>query len=104
MLNIDANPTPGIRLVDYDVLLVDADRVTVNSASGQNFTQNIGPFAPGVSLIRGWVQANVTIDGRDYTIASTHPEPDLGGFSFEQAPRRPRSARSSPRWALPPRR
>ncbi|HEU5041380.1 MAG TPA: endonuclease/exonuclease/phosphatase family protein [Gemmatimonadales bacterium] len=84
VLNIDANPTPGIRLVDYDVLLVDADRVTVNSASGQNFTLNVGPFAPGVSLIRGWVQANVTIGGSAYTIVSTHPEPDLGGFSLEQ--------------------
>jgi hypothetical protein len=84
VLNIDANPTPGIRLVDYDVLLVDAERVTVNSASGQNFTLNVGPFAPGVSLIRGWVQADVTIGGHDYTIVSTHTEPDLATFSFEQ--------------------
>lgn len=84
VLNIDANPTPGIRLVDYDVLLVDADRVTVNSASGQNFTLNVGPFAPGVSLIRGWVRADVTVGGEGYTIVSTHPEPDLGGFSLEQ--------------------
>jgi hypothetical protein len=82
--NIDASPAPGVRQVDYDVLLVDADRVTVNSASGQNFAVNVGPFAPGVSLIRGWVEANVTIGGEAYTIVSTHPEPDLGGNSLEQ--------------------
>jgi hypothetical protein len=82
--NIDASPAPGVRLVDYDVLLVDADRVTVNSASGHNFAANVGPIAPGVSLIRGWVVANVTIEGSAYTIVSTHPEPDLGANSFAQ--------------------
>jgi hypothetical protein len=82
--NIDASPAPGVRQVDYDVLLVDADRVTVNSASGHNFAANVGPIAPGITLVRGWVVANVTIEGRAYTIVSTHPEPDLGGNSFEQ--------------------
>jgi hypothetical protein len=82
--NIDASPAPGVRLVDYDVLLVDADQVTVNSASGHNFAANVGPIAPGVSLVRGWVVANVTIEGSAYTLVSTHPEPDLGGNSLEQ--------------------
>ena len=82
--NIDASPAPGVRLIDYDVLLVDADRVTVNSAAGQNFATNIGPIAPGVSLIRGWVAANITIAGEAYTIVSTHPEPDLGSNSLAQ--------------------
>jgi hypothetical protein len=82
--NLDASPAPGVRQVDYDVLLVDADRVTVNSAAGQNFAVNVGPIAPGVSLVRGWVVANVTIEGSAYTLVSTHPEPDLGGNSFEQ--------------------
>ena len=80
--NIDATPAPGIRLVDYDVLLVDADRVTVTASSGQNFAQNVGPFAPGVSLIRGWVSADITVAGTAYTVVSTHPEPDLGAFDF----------------------
>ncbi len=82
--NIDASPTQGVRLIDYDVLLVDADRVTVNSATSQNFATNVGPIAPGVSLIRGWVAANVTIAGEAYTVVSTHPEPDLGGNSLAQ--------------------
>ena len=82
--NIDASPAPGIRLVDYDVLLVDDGRVAVNSASGHNFATNVGAIAPGVSLIRGWVTADVTIAGKPYTFVSTHPEPDLGGTSFAQ--------------------
>ncbi len=98
--NLDASPAPGVRLVDYDVLLVDADRVTVNSASGHNFAANVGPIAPGVSLIRGWVVANVTIEGSASTIVSTHPEPDLGGNSFEQL-RAAQMGRSRRRSAVP---
>ena len=80
--NIDASPAPGVRLVDHDVLLVDAGRVTVNSASGRNFSNNVGPLAPGVSLIRGWVAADVTIGRATLTLVSTHPEPDLGTTSW----------------------
>jgi endonuclease/exonuclease/phosphatase family metal-dependent hydrolase len=76
--NIDASPTPGVRQVDWDVLLVDASRVKVNSAAGFNFSNNFGPLAPGVNLIRGWVMANVTIGGRELNLVSAHPEPDLG--------------------------
>jgi len=76
--NIEASPAlpiPGVvSLVDYDVMLVDADRVTVNSAHGQTFDANLGPFAPGVVLVRGWVEFEGVIDGETYRIASTHPE------------------------------
>jgi endonuclease/exonuclease/phosphatase family metal-dependent hydrolase len=44
----------------------------------------VGPFAPGVELIRGWVEANVTIDKRTFTVVSTHPEPDLGTTSLAE--------------------
>ncbi|HEU4954053.1 MAG TPA: endonuclease/exonuclease/phosphatase family protein [Gemmatimonadales bacterium] len=84
VLNIDAQPAPGVRQVDYDVLLVDAERVKVNSAAGHTFGKNVGPFAPGVTLIRGWVEANVTIGNRTFTVVSTHPEPDLGTASFAE--------------------
>ena len=80
--NIDASPAAGVRQVDYDVLLVDTGRVKVNSASGQNFANNVGPLAPGVELIRGWVAANVTIGRKTVNIVSTHPEPNLGSQSF----------------------
>jgi endonuclease/exonuclease/phosphatase family metal-dependent hydrolase len=84
VLNIDAQPAPGVRQVDYDVLLVDPERVEVNSAAGHNFSNNVGPLAPGVTLIRGWVEANVTIDKRTFTLVSTHPEPDLGTTSLAE--------------------
>ena len=77
--NIAAVPVPGISLVDFDALLVDAGRVTVTAAGGQNFTANVGPVAPGVALIRGWVWARTTVAGRPTTFVSTHAEADLGG-------------------------
>ncbi len=77
--NVVAEPLPGlVRLVDYDALLVD-DRVSVLSASGQHFTFNVGPVAPGISLIRGWVRARVSIGGQPYTIISAHAEANLAG-------------------------
>jgi hypothetical protein len=67
-----------VRLVDHDALLVD-DRVSILSASGQTFTFNIGPVAPGISLIRGWVRARVSIGGEPYTIITAHMEANLAG-------------------------
>ena len=87
--NIVAEPLPGIRLVDFDVLLVDADRVTVRSGAGHSFAANIGIVAPGVEIKRGWVQADVTIGDQDYVVASTHFEsgdaPGLAGLRAAQA-------------------
>jgi hypothetical protein len=81
--NIDATPATGVQLIDYDVLLVDAERVTVNSSIEENFVQRVGPITPTVSLIRGYVGANVTIGGEDYTIISTHPEPNFEGLPVD---------------------
>jgi endonuclease/exonuclease/phosphatase family metal-dependent hydrolase len=73
--NTSAQPLPGVSLVDYDVLLVDARRVRVNRVlAAQNFQNNIGPVAPGVTIIRGYVAANVAVDGRDYVVLNTHLE------------------------------
>src|SRR5437867_5884349 len=78
--NINVSLVSGlVRLRDHDALLVDADRVTVNAASGQAFSVNLGQVAPGVTLIRGWVFARTTIDGRAVTFASAHPEANLAG-------------------------
>ena len=68
-----------VTLFDHDVLLVDADRVAVNTASGQAFAVNLGPIAPGVSLIRGWVWAQTTVAGKAYTFATAHTESNLAG-------------------------
>ena len=72
--NIEAAPFPGVSLVDEDALLVDRTRVEVHGADARRFTANIGPVAPGVVLARGWVSASVTVEGRTYTVASTHLE------------------------------
>jgi hypothetical protein len=71
--NVQATPLPGISLIDHDVLLVDASRVTLGVLKmEQNFTNNIGVVAPGVDLKSGWVAVDATIDGKAYIIASTH--------------------------------
>ena len=78
--NIDVNLVSGlVRLRDHDALLIDASRVTINQASGQDFSVNLGQVADGVVLIRGWVFARTTIDGRSYTFASAHTEANLAG-------------------------
>jgi len=78
--NINVNLVSGlVRLRDHDALLIDADRVTINAASGQDFSVNLGQVADGVVLIRGWVFARTTIGGRSYTFASAHTEANLAG-------------------------
>ncbi len=71
---ISAAPNPFILLRDYDVLLVDADRVTVGATQAHNFTLNLGVVAPGVEIKRGWVAAEGAIEGTTYLFASAHPE------------------------------
>ena len=76
--NIDVFPFPGVRLVDYDAMLVDANRVQVSSAHGQTFANNIGVVAPGVEIKRGWVSVEGTVHGQSYTFVSTHLESGPG--------------------------
>ena len=78
--NISVSLVGGlVSLVDHDALLIDTDRVTVNAASGQSFAVNLGPVAPGISLIRGWVWAQTTVAGTAYTFATAHTEANLAG-------------------------
>jgi endonuclease/exonuclease/phosphatase family metal-dependent hydrolase len=72
--NFEAAPMPGVRLIDEDALLVDGTRVTVHDTASRRFSANLGPVAPGVALVRGWVSAAVTIADRSYLIVSTHLE------------------------------
>jgi hypothetical protein len=78
--NIDATPAPGISLTDHDVLLVDEDRVEWNPATvvAANYSANVGPVAPGVSLIRGFVIIDAIIAGQHIRIANTHLESGRG--------------------------
>ena len=67
---------PGVSVVDRDVVLVDADRATWDPASivTQTFAANLGNVAPGITLLRGWVAVEVTVDGNVFTVANTHLE------------------------------
>ncbi len=76
--NVDAEPFPGIRVLDRDVILVDQSRTTVLSSTGANFAANIGVVAPGVNLIRGWVAIDAEVNGIDYRIINTHLEAGRG--------------------------
>lgn len=84
---VNATPFPFMSVTDYDVLLVDADQATYADAQGHNYTYNLGDIAAGVSIKRGWVSANVTVDDRTYLVASAHPESgaDWGQLRAAQA-------------------
>lgn len=89
-VSIDVPDVGAIGLQDYDVMLVDADRVTVLDAWGKTFDLNmvdlIGPVG-GIALVRGYVYADILIGGKDYDVVTTHLEssgyapllPDLRG-------------------------
>src|SRR5205809_1032548 len=65
----------AINLTDEDVILVNADRVTVlPGVAAHNYSTNLGVVAPGVELKRGWVQIDALIGGERITVASTHLE------------------------------
>jgi hypothetical protein len=76
--NIDVTLLGGaIRLVDYDVVLYDAERVTWQTLLAKTFDDNLGEIAPGVVLQRGYVAGTAIVGDATYTVVSTHPEPDL---------------------------
>jgi len=87
VLNIEAEPIPGLKLEDYDVMLVDADRVTVLGTLAKRFEANlvdvIGPVG-GIELRRGYVVATVAVDDETYTIVSAHPEPNLFTYDLSE--------------------
>ncbi len=81
--NTDAEPVPGaVRVIDRDALLVDPARVDVLSEIEANYSNNLGPVAPGVELIRGFVAITAMIESESYTFANTHLEPNLGGIDL----------------------
>lgn len=87
VLNIEAEPVPGLKLEDYDVMLVDADRVTVLGTLAKRFAYNlvdlIGPVG-GIELRRGYVVTTATVEDEVYTFVSAHPEPDLFTYDLSE--------------------
>lgn len=72
--NIKASLVAGlVSLIDYDVLLVNTERVAVGSTFKKNYAANDGPFA-GIDLIRGFIGATIAVEGRRYVVVTTHTE------------------------------
>jgi hypothetical protein len=75
--NIDVSVAGGlVHLVDYDVVLYDAERVTWQTIVAKNFENNIPPemLPPGLVLKRGWIWGRATIGANTVDVVSTHPE------------------------------
>jgi endonuclease/exonuclease/phosphatase family metal-dependent hydrolase len=87
----DATVADGaVRIVDHDALLVDADHVMLQGEPiASVFQANIGPVAPGVSLQRGYVAAQATVDGISMLLVTSHFEsgadPQIAGLRAMQA-------------------
>lgn len=62
-----------VSLVDYDIMLVNTDRVSVGPTFKKTYDHNNG-LVNGITLIRGYVEAEVTVGGRDYVVVTTHTE------------------------------
>jgi hypothetical protein len=101
--NIDVSVAGGlVHLVDYDVVLYDAERVTWQTVVASNFENNIPPelLPPGLVLERGWIWGRATIGANTVNIVSTHLESGGDGdptlpLSQLRAGRRSRSWRRS---------
>ncbi len=83
VLNTDIQPLPGIRLLDQEVLLVDASRVKLEGdVIARTFQNNIGVLAPGVDKKAGYIVAPVKIRSVRVTLVTTHLESDVGPGSY----------------------
>jgi len=102
----DATVAGGaVRIVDHDALLVDADHVTLQGAPIANvFQANLGPVAPGVTLQRGYVATQVTVDGISMLLVSSHLEsgadPQIAGLRAMQASELAQVIEAAPRVVL----
>ncbi len=68
-----ANPLPGVSLTDHNALLIDADQASVvGTPVEQDFAAVIGTIAPGVSLVDGYVMAQVATTAGVFLVVNTH--------------------------------
>jgi len=87
----DATVAGGaVHIVDHDALLVDADHVTLDGPPVESvFQANIGDVAPGVSLKRGYVARQATVDGIPMLLVTSHLESgtaaEIVGLRYYQA-------------------
>jgi endonuclease/exonuclease/phosphatase family metal-dependent hydrolase len=72
--NIQVSLLSGlVSLVDYDIMLVNTDRVSVGPTFKKTYDHNNGLFN-GINLVRGYIEAQVTVGGREYVVVTTHTE------------------------------
>ena len=76
--NTQASPVQGISLTDFDAVLVGPGVEVGPNPIARNYTANIGTVAPGITIIRGFIQIDATISGRHYIVANTHLESGRG--------------------------
>jgi hypothetical protein len=87
----DATVAGGaIHIVDHDALLVADEHVTLDGVAIENtFQANIGEVAPGVSLKRGYVARQATVNGAAMLLVTSHLEsgrdPQIIGLRYYQA-------------------
>jgi endonuclease/exonuclease/phosphatase family metal-dependent hydrolase len=77
---VTAAPFAGVSLKDYDVILIDANRVRVGPEDlfGRHFQNNLGEVAPGVFLTRGMVGIRAHMGQREFYVLNTHLESGSG--------------------------
>jgi len=75
-----------VRLTDFDVLLVRSELATANAATG-NYELRLTPILSGefIDIWRGWVAADVTIDGTTFRVVNTHLESATASVRLAQA-------------------
>lgn len=80
-LNPDFTLT-DVRLTDYDAIIVRSD-VEVSNVASANYDASV-PGPMGLTILRGWVAADVTVGGQTYRVLNTHLEPvETGGGYFQ---------------------
>jgi endonuclease/exonuclease/phosphatase family metal-dependent hydrolase len=72
--NTQASPVPGISLTDFDAVLVGPRVELGPNPVARNYSHNIGTVAPGVSIIRGFIQIDASVGGHHYQVVNTHLE------------------------------
>ncbi|MDH3298360.1 MAG: endonuclease/exonuclease/phosphatase family protein [Gemmatimonadota bacterium] len=71
-LNPDFSLT-DVRLTDYDAIIARSD-VEVSNVSSANYAASV-PGPMGLTILRGWVAADVTVGDQTYRVLNTHLEP-----------------------------
>ena len=80
-LNADFSLT-DVRLTDYDAIIARSD-VDVSNIATANYAATV-PGPMGLTIIRGFVAADVTVGGQTFRVLNTHLEPVETGDGFFQ--------------------